>query len=46
MTPIPVQNPYTDEAIGARYHARAVAMTAVERDACEPLPPVDLEFSI
>jgi propanediol dehydratase large subunit len=46
MTPIPVQNPYTDEAIGSRYHSRAVAMTAVEREACEPLPPVDLEFTI
>jgi propanediol dehydratase large subunit len=46
MTPIPVQNPYTDEAIGSRYHSRAVAMTAVEREACEPLPPVDLEYSI
>jgi propanediol dehydratase large subunit len=46
MTPIPVQNPYTDEAIGSRYHSRAVAMTAVERETCEPLPPVDLEYSI
>jgi propanediol dehydratase large subunit len=46
MTPIPVQNPYTDEAIGSRYHSRAVAMTAVEREACVPLPPVDLEFTI
>jgi propanediol dehydratase large subunit len=46
MTPVPVQNPYTDEAIGSRYHSRAVAMTAVERDCCRPLPPVDLGFSI
>jgi propanediol dehydratase large subunit len=46
MTPIPVQNPYTDEAIGSRYHSRAVAMTALERDCCVPLPPVDLELSI
>lgn len=45
MTPIPVLNPYTEEAIGSRYHARAVAMVAVERRACRPEPPIDVEVS-
>jgi propanediol dehydratase large subunit len=41
--PVPVQNPYTDQAITARHHARVVAMTAVEREhAVVGAPPVDL----
>ena len=44
--PIPVQNPYTDEAITARYHARVVTLMRVERAAAvEGAPPVELEVS-
>jgi propanediol dehydratase large subunit len=40
----PLRNPYTDEAIGARYHAETVAMVAIERETCLPgAVPVDLE---
>lgn len=40
---VPVQNPYTEAAITARYHMRVVAMQAVERDACAPgLRPVEV----
>lgn len=45
MTPVPVLNPYTEEAIGSRYHARTVAMVTVERRACCSRPPIDLEVS-
>ena len=41
--PVPAQNPYTDQAITARYHARVVAMTAVEREhVVAGAPPVEL----
>lgn len=41
--PAPVRNAYTTEAITARYHARAVAMVAVDRRASRPgAPPVDV----
>jgi propanediol dehydratase large subunit len=44
--PIPVQNPYTDEAITARYHARVVTLMRVERAASEAgAPPIELEVS-
>lgn len=33
---VPAQNPYTDEAITARYHTRALALVAIERDQCDP----------
>ena len=29
--PTPVRNPYTDQAIEARYHAEVVALIAIER---------------
>ena len=42
--PVPVQNPYTDEAITARYHARVLTLMRIERRAQEiGAPPVDLE---
>jgi propanediol dehydratase large subunit len=42
--PVPVRNPYTDEAIEARYHAHVVAMMAVERAASVPgAVPLDLD---
>lgn len=44
LRPVPVRNPYTDEAIEARYHAETVAMVAIERDECVPgAKPVDVE---
>jgi len=30
-TPVPVRNPYTDEAIEARYHTSVIALVALER---------------
>lgn len=45
--PVPVQNPYTDEAITARYHARVVTMMRIER-ACARAdePPVELAVDL
>lgn len=44
--PEATRNPYTEEAITARYHAETVALVAIERRACEPgAAPVDLEVS-
>ncbi|MBS1882119.1 MAG: propanediol/glycerol family dehydratase large subunit [Actinobacteria bacterium] len=40
---VPAKNPYTEEAITARYHTRALALVAIERELCEPgAPPVEL----
>jgi propanediol dehydratase large subunit len=36
MAPVPIFTGGTDESISARYHARAVALVALERDASEP----------
>ena len=42
--PIATRNPYTEEAITARYHAEAVALVDIERQACRPgADPIDLE---
>jgi propanediol dehydratase large subunit len=42
--PAPVRNPYTDQAIEARYHAEVVALIAIERGESAPgAPPVELE---
>ena len=30
-TPVPARNPYTDEAIEARYHTSVIALVALER---------------
>lgn len=35
MAPRPIRNPYTEEAITARYHAATVALVAIERAASE-----------
>jgi propanediol dehydratase large subunit len=44
MAPVPIFTGGTDESISARYHARAVALVALEREACEPgQPPVEIE---
>lgn len=36
MAPVPIFTGGTDESISARYHARAVALVALEREASEP----------
>ena len=42
--PAPVRNPYTDQAIEARYHAEVVALISIERGESLPgTPPVELE---
>jgi propanediol dehydratase large subunit len=44
MAPVPIFTGGTDESISARYHARAVALVALEREACEPgQAPVNME---
>jgi propanediol dehydratase large subunit len=35
-TPSPVRNPYTDEAIEARYHTSVIALVALERACVDP----------
>ncbi|MFM8350088.1 MAG: propanediol/glycerol family dehydratase large subunit, partial [Actinomycetales bacterium] len=35
-TPEPQRNPYSDEAIEARYHTTVVALVAIERQFCDP----------
>ena len=44
MATVPARNPYTDEAITARYHARTVAMVAVERRHVRDVPPSELRL--
>ena len=42
--PAPVRNAYIEEAIEARYHAAAVALVAIEREACRAdAPPRDVD---
>ncbi len=44
LTPTPSRNPYTEEAITARYHAATVALVAIERTKCRPgAAPLELE---
>jgi propanediol dehydratase large subunit len=46
MAPIPILTGGTDESISARYHARAVALVALEREASEPgQGPVTVEVT-
>lgn len=46
MAPVPILTGGTDESISARYHARAVALVALEREASEPgQAPVTVEVS-
>jgi propanediol dehydratase large subunit len=44
-TPVPARNPYTDEAIEARYHTSVIALVALERDCVSADAPEDLELS-
>jgi propanediol dehydratase large subunit len=41
-TPVPARNPYTDEAIEARYHTKVVSLVAIERTHCSATPPEEL----
>jgi len=44
-TPQPARNPYSDEAIEARYHTTVVGLVAIERSCCTPEPPQELEVT-
>ncbi len=44
-TPEPTRNPYSDEAIEARYHTKVVSLVAIERSCVDSaLAPEDLEI--
>ena len=44
-TPVPARNPYTDEAIEARYHTSVITLVALERDCVDPaVAPEELAF--
>jgi propanediol dehydratase large subunit len=45
MTPEPVRNPYSDEAIEARYHTKVVSLVAIERACCNGESPECLEIA-
>jgi propanediol dehydratase large subunit len=45
-TPEPSRNPYSDEAIEARYHTRVVGLVAIERDAMSPEDPELMEVDL
>ena len=42
-TPEPMRNPYSDEAIEARYHTRVVGLVAIERDCSSNAAPEAME---
>jgi propanediol dehydratase large subunit len=44
-TPEPAKNPYTDEAIEARYHTAVVSLVAVERGCVSPTGPDELKVA-
>lgn len=44
-TPEPERNPYSDEAIEARYHTSVVSLVAIERDFVNQTPPQLLDGS-
>ena len=45
-TPVPARNPYTDEAIEARYHTSVIALVALERGCADPsAAPEELELT-
>jgi propanediol dehydratase large subunit len=45
-TPVPARNPYTDEAIEARYHTSVIALIALERSCVDPQAgPEELEVA-
>ena len=44
-TPDPARNPYSDEAIEARYHTTVIALMELERRRMDPaLPPEELSL--
>jgi len=43
-TPEPQRNPYSDEAIEARYHTTVVSLVAIERQHCRPGAPEAMEL--
>ncbi len=43
-TPEPVRNPYSDEAIEARYHTKVVSLVAIERNCVTDAAPEVLEL--
>lgn len=46
-SPEPQRNPYSDEAIEARYHTSVVSLMAVERQWCDPaMAPESLELAM
>ncbi|MGD2170945.1 MAG: propanediol/glycerol family dehydratase large subunit [Gammaproteobacteria bacterium] len=45
MTPEPVRNAYSDEAIEARYHTKVVSLVAIERACCRGDAPELLEIA-
>jgi propanediol dehydratase large subunit len=46
-TPVPARNPYTDEAIEARYHTSVIALIALERAEVDPaLGPEELRVQL
>jgi propanediol dehydratase large subunit len=45
MTPQAVRNPYSDEAIEARYHTKVVSLVAIERDCSSDNAPELLEIT-
>ncbi|MBI4943103.1 MAG: propanediol/glycerol family dehydratase large subunit [Actinobacteria bacterium] len=44
-TPEPARNPYSDEAIEARYHTKVVSLVAIERTCSSATPPEQLELA-
>ena len=40
-TPLPARNPYSDEAIEARYHTKVVALVDIERSCVRPGDPAE-----
>jgi propanediol dehydratase large subunit len=40
-TPVPARNPYTDEAIEARYHTSVISLVALERACVDPVLGVE-----
>lgn len=44
-TPEPARNPYSDEAIEARYHTKVVSLVAIERGCSLDAPPEELVLS-
>ncbi len=46
-TPVPARNPYTDEAIEARYHTSVIALVALERDCVDQaIGPEDIAVTL